>query len=300
MDRRFQYPLLLKAVFFLCLLSSCASCKKAPETVQIDQQPFNFFVAGHVYGNRAHADTSIGMYPPFKRELELLAGDGEMELGVLTGDFVEQPEAAYYEQLETDLGVLDFPVRFALGNHDTKWQAGTTLAGEFDERCGARYGKWRHKRSLFFFLDSNQDHWRIEGRQMEMVERELADLEDIDQIFLFTHNILWWDPDSTGLHHAATPNSTWNRHPEVLFWDGLVPVLEETQRPVWIFAGDTGAHCNGRETSYWSEGNLHLVSNGMGCDGRSSYLRVRVDGGVSVELVGLDGAEPGSLEDWRY
>ena len=79
-----------------------------------------------------------------------------------------------------------------------------------------------------------------------------------------------------------------------------MPLFKAAGKPVWVFAGDKGVECNGREISYWREGQLHLVASGMGCDGGSAYLRVRVGEGVEVEVMGLAGVKMGPLEDWGY
>ncbi len=278
------------------------SCERPSlEPVPSPADPYSFFVAGHVYGTQSHADTSDAPYPPFVAALGALEGDG-VKSGVLLGDVVYQPTAARFDALEAALGSFRPGIRVTPGNHGFEWERGRALPGIFDERFGPRNQVWTDQYDVFLAFDSNEGHWRLTPDQFSRLQTTLQAADSIRNIFLFTHNVLWWEASPDSLYHFPTPNSLWNRLDTLNFHSEILPYLQSLQRPVYFFPGDTGNACNGRELTYRREENVHLITTGMGCSTRSNLLDLRVDaaGEVKVDVVGLGSETMGGLDQYKF
>lgn len=291
-------------IYFL-FLAGCSPSSDAP-VPHLDQTPYRFFVAGHLYGNQLHADSSDAPYPPFMAHLPGLQEDPLLEMGILLGDLVQSPDESRYAALLSRLGPAgfahpQFEMHAVPGNHDVEWNGNIPVAGLFEEHWGPGSGKLNHRGSLFLFLNSNQHHWRIQDSQKEMLLREL-ERSTPDHVFIFVHNLLWWDDNPNTPYHYPTPNSTWNRTPDLNFHSEIMPLLTQVDCPVYVFGGDTGVECNGKELTYHQSDNVHLISTGMGCATHSNYILVKVDAkrNVSLAPIGIGTEDTLDINAWAY
>ena len=86
------------------------------------------------------------------------------------------------------------------------------------------------------------------------------------------------------------------------FWTEVLPTLQQTDRPVYWFAGDVGSRPECPPVSMSFEGNVVLISNGVGSRVMDNVIVVNVerDGDVTFDLIHLNGDDPngmGDLED---
>lgn len=296
-----------RTVLTCCLLAFILGGCKSRDSVIPEEgrwnQPYTFFVAGHVYGNPDQAIDTLGLYPPLLDKWPSMNYDPKMKFGVFTGDIVKHNTVERWDSVEAQLSKLDIPVKMVPGNHDIR--RGVPY-DEFDRRFGPRYYSFRYRHDIFIFWDTNEDHWRITGPQMDMLVNELKSLRKVDNVFLFMHNILWWENDRNSPHYFPSfPNSQYNRHDTLNFWTEIVPQLESLDQDVYMFAGDIGAWCFSPGISYYRQNNMHMIASGMGCHAKSHFIRVHIDEdkNVTLELVAL-GDRPendmGTLEDYRY
>ncbi|MEM7038959.1 MAG: metallophosphoesterase [Bacteroidota bacterium] len=292
---------------FMALLTfSLTACEQEFPT-PIDYRihvPYKFWVAGHIYGHPNTASDDLRPHPPLLEHFDDLNADPEMEFAVFTGDMIKWNVPRRWDTLEKYLGALDHPWYAVPGNHDT--DAGTEPL-LWLSRVGARYQWFIEHGDLFIFLDSNKDNWRITDDQWAMFAEALAQRKNIHNIFIFVHNVLWWDPDPDGLHHAAQPNFAGHRADTLNFWTEMVPRLKNypLQVPTYVFAGDAGAWCGSKPISYYQEDSLHLITSGIGCSTTSHYLIVEVPESkqVQIDIVEVGDIGPdhlGKLEDWKY
>lgn len=264
----------------------------------IDRTPYKFFVAGHVYGDPVEATDSVGLYPPFYRKLPEISADKSIEFGVFTGDIVKWNEAFRWDSVDHQIARHNLEVYMVPGNHDVD-------VGKDYENWHARYGpsyySFRRHSDLFLFLDPNLDHWRISGDQLEMVKRELHDLAHIENIFVFTHQVLWWNPNPDSLFYRTYANSTDGRQEPQNFWTEVLPLFQPLSQEVYFFAGDVGAWCWRRSVTSYDAGHIHLMTSGMGCLERSNYLEVSVNSAkrVNIRLVALGPAGENSMGSIR-
>ena len=98
-------------------------------------------------------------------------------------------------------------------------------------------------------LDPNLDKWNISGDQLEFLKTVLNDnLEEIDNIFVFFHQLIWWEEDN--IYGNVMPNSLFGRADTVNFWSEVEPLFSSLPNEVYMFAGDVGAITNGSEFMY--------------------------------------------------
>ena len=264
------------------------SCKKEENTApQNTSYDYAFLVAGHIYGKPQ--GESIGFHPPFKDYFPQIKNTKRMEYAFYTGDIVrhnsvlEEWEATYADML--DLG-LDYHV--AAGNHDR----GSTFLDYF----GSYYYSFMHGSNLFIIL--NTLHWVIEDEQKAFLEETLADIDDVSNIFLFSHEVIWWGPDS--IFQNIEVNNTGSFSGNSNYWEEISPVLVATEKPVYYFSGDVGATSVASPYAYHHYDNVHLVASGMGHGTDDNFLIVEVypNGSVYINLIALQG-EPDRFGDIR-
>ena len=245
--------------------------------------PYSFFVAGHVYG--APNTPLMGAHPPFKEKFGLIKSTPNMQFGVLTGDMVVGSTKERWDKLEADLDELNLTIRHAVGNHEVD-----KYREYYEDRFGITYNSFILNQDLFIFLDPLLgEGWNIEGEQLDFFKKELDQVQGIENVFIFFHQLLWWQPEGKLL--KSNPNSISGRKGKCNFWDEIVPMLEETKIPIFLFAGDLGAYKNGRSCFYHQHKNITMMASGMGGGKKDNFLIVKVDKwkNVEVEMISLNG-----------
>lgn len=293
------YFLSLFGVVLLLMIGACESPPPEP-TPPPPPKPYSFFVAGHAYGNPYGYDTlPPGLFPPFVAQFPYILQHSDMRLGVLTGDVVKRSTEENWLGVIRNLAAFDFPVYIAPGNHDNWGEPWYKL---IFNSPGVYV---RQERDLFLFLDPDDEGWNIPQTQLDFVDTLLKQPDLYRNIFVFVHQVLWYDPVPKGVFQATTPNNITDRDSTLNFKETLDAKLRAIPNPVWLFAGDVGAWCTGREATIHSEGKMHYITSGMGCESRSNFLIVQVDtaGALDIEVVWLDQDDRhqlGGLEEYRY
>ncbi|MCH2213554.1 MAG: metallophosphoesterase [Flavobacteriales bacterium] len=265
------------------------------ESATVSNPPkYSFFVAGHTYG-KPGVDNA-GVHPPFKEKFELINNDKYIEFGVFTGDIVKNSTEQDWNEIDSDLELLDDTVYFAVGNHDVSNRP------LYESRYGPTYYSFIHNSDLMVVLDPNLDKWNISGDQLEFLKTVLNDnLEEIDNIFVFFHQLIWWEEDN--IYGNVMPNSLFGRADTVNFWSEVEPLFSSLPNEVYMFAGDVGAISNGSEFMYHNYDNITLIASGMGTEHRDNMVIVDIqnDKSVSFRLIALNGddlSSLGNLEDY--
>ncbi len=290
--------------FVLVLFTFCLiSCSADPEEESIEPSKINysFFVAGHVYGRPSYLylqgeEYNGGIYPPFKDKFTFLRNYSGMQFGVFLGDIVKDATSSNWDKIDTDLTALNIPVHFAVGNHDmSDWEL-------FDQRYGNTYFSYKHLNDVFIVLNPNISNWNISGKQYLFLETCLSENEAADHIFVFFHQLLWWD--ASNKYQWVEPNSTDGRADSINFWSDVEPLLKASCKNVYLFAGDVGAHPGGESYMFDQYENIHLIATGMGGGKRDNFVicHIHEDKSVSYKLIALneeDDGALGKLEDYR-
>ena len=265
-------------LFTALLLAGC----KAP-------QAYRFFVAGHVYGSGL--DKSPGMHPPFVADFDFIRKHTDMRFGVFTGDIVYYSRDSYWDVVDQQIEQLGIKVHFATGNHDEGHKS------PYKERYGKTFYHFEQEGDLCIVLNPGLGGWNIWGEQMDFLKATLANVKRYHNIFIFFHQVLWWEPDNA--YAAIRFNSTDGRAPDINFWPEVVPLLEATQKPVFLFAGDVGADPRKTAFSFHTFNNIRMISSGMGNGKMDNYLLVDVNRkkqtSLSIRWVKTDSLQAMSL-----
>ena len=274
-------------VFFFSglLLVGCSKSVNQKEEKSVD---FSFFVAGHVYGEPGV--NNVGVHPPFKSKFELIRNDSLLEFGVFTGDIVYQPTEKDWDEIDDDVSSLNLPVHFAVGNHDMNDRE------MFERRYGDTYSSFTHHSDLFIILDPNIDRWNISGDQLMFLENLLAEkYEKVNNIFVFFHQVLWWDKDN--IYKGVHLNSVDYRSDSLNFFTEVEPLFKALKNNVVMFSGDVGAFYTAQEFMYHQYENITLIASGMGGGVRDNFIIVDVysDKTIGFRLIHLNGDDINSL-----
>jgi len=275
----------------LCSLTAsvfCILCGCSPQLGPTEQIDYSFFVAGHTYG-KPGVDNG-GLHPPFKDKYEFIRKDEHIDFGVLTGDIVLRGSSKNWDEVDTDIALLERPVHFAVGNHDM------TDRALYESRYGRTYSSFIHKGDLCIILDPNLDHWNISGEQLKFLKETLnREHENVTNIFVFFHQALWWTADNK--YKKLKLNSLQGRAESVNFWTQLEPLFSALPNKVYMFAGDVGANPTGSEFMYDAYDNITLIASGMGGERRDNFIiaDVKKDKTVSFRLIALNGENVNAL-----
>jgi len=261
----------------LIIFSSCSKKENSAPSIS-NEISYSFLVAGHVYGDPLAI--SIGFYPPFKAQFSYIQEFPKLIHAIYTGDVVRNNlNEVQWDSAITDMQTLGIDYHVSAGNHDR---------GEvFLDRFGSYYYSFIEGSDLFIIL--NSDNWKIEGEQKDFLESSLTSIENVSNIFLFCHELIWWSPDSIfqniGVNYAPHyPGST-------NYWAEIDPILQNTNKPVYLFSGDVGATEPASPFAYYKYSNVRLVASGMGRAIDSNYLIVDVytNGEVKINLKATEG-----------
>ena len=264
-----------RSVFYLCILAcwSCNSITHEKDTA------YSFVVAGHVYGNPV--DYEPGMHPPFRTALKQHAAENSIEFAVLTGDVVPRGTKDFWNAVVSYFLELNLPFHIAAGNHDM------TDTDLFEAYTGSLYESFRKNNDLFILANANLDNWNIKGEQYDFIKRTLLQTPEVERIFFFSHQVIWWEPENR--FSAIHPNWTEGRGSTVNFWQEVFPLFENRDCPVYFFAGDVGAVPKSKNLYYAQDGNFTFIASGMGNGKEDHFLVAHVSAGeLHFEIVSLD------------
>lgn len=271
MNFRLQYHLILLAG--LVLFSACSG--EEEKEVLPD---YSFVVAGHVYGHPDRFTSSV--YPPFIKSLDSLLGNKRPDHIILTGDVVAHPTEENWETVRKEMDERGIPWVIAPGNHD--------ISVYMDQHIqDFKYKAIREQGNLLLVLNTTHPGWAPDSLQQLFIRDELNDLDSIQRIFVFSHQ-LWWlnQPPAEMDIDSTRPNSYYAIEGPHTFWETSFQHFSATDKPVYFVAGDMG--CHEIIPSYYEDQyqNFHFYGSGMGGGVEDNYLFIQIYGdSVAVERV---------------
>ncbi len=243
---------------------------------------YSFFVAGHTYGSPAGKNRT-GLYHYFWDKRNLILNDPTIKFGILTGDIVPKSSNEYWDAIDKDIKELNMPIYFALGNHDQ-----SPSRELVEERYGPTYYSFKKNNDLFIILNPLLNQWNISGEQLQFLKETLKKNKETRNIFVFTHQVLWYKGNKE--YKTIPINNAVGKSKEINFWTEIEPLLANTNKKVFFFAGDVGALGNGRIAfMVYQYDNISLIASGMGGGDYDNFLIVNVynDGSVFIKPIPL-------------
>ena len=198
--------------------------------------------------------------------------DCQFLLGVYTGDIVKDATEKDWDEVDEEIAeVFRKPIYFAPGNHD--------MADR--ELYESRYGESFHfvdvKNNRFIFLDANIDYWNITEKQLEFFNDAIRSLEEIENLFIFTHQVIWWRWDNKYRNVKLNSHEKYKAFPN--YWSDIHPQLDSLDMQVYVFSGDVGAAGWASDYMYDKLDNVHLIASGMGHNDGDNFVEVVVSAG---------------------
>ncbi|MHC4661966.1 MAG: metallophosphoesterase family protein [Planctomycetota bacterium] len=249
---------------------------------------FSVLFAGHVYGSHGK---SVFPSSSLLANIKLL-NRKKPEFMVFLGDIVQVCNKQQFDILRNSLlSRLDFPVFNAPGNHDL------TSRELYIKEAGKTFQAFIFRRNMFILLDSVSKPGKIEGEQLEFLEKTVqycAERPEIKNIFILSHLLVWiignrkYDtllPYVNGRkHHTGTGN---------YFSSTLIPRLKQLGgRNIFFIGGDIGCHWAMSVFFEKESGsNIAYLATGVGEISRDSILQADFDteGNVKFTVVSLTG-----------
>ncbi len=233
------------------------------------QTKYSFFIAGHTYGQPGV--NNIGFHPPFKEKFEYIKNRSEIKFGVLTGDIAgTHPDSNDWDEVDADISELGLPVYMAVGNHDMRERE------LYESRYGNTYFSFIFENDLFLILDPNLNGWSIKGDQLDFMYNTVNEnASSVDNIFVFFHQLLWWEND--GIYGHVDPNSNEGIERPINFYTELEPFFHNLNNEVVMCAGDLGAASWSGDFLYDNYDNISFVASGMGEGIGDNFIVINVD-----------------------
>lgn len=224
------------------------------------------------------------MPPPFVAEFEKINNNKKIELGFFTGDLIHFPDKIpYWEKAMEDIANFNCETHIAPGNHEV------AVKNNFEKYIGRYHYAFEKNNDLFIILNGNENNWNIEGEQLQFLKKTIAEkTANNDHIFIFIHQLIWWQENTE--FGKCTSNSFMSKSYALNFHEELLPLLYAIKKPVYLFAGDVGAHEDRCSIFYHKIKHVTLLASGMGNYKTDNYLIVDVfkNGNVGVNIIGLN------------
>lgn len=246
-----------------------------------------FYVVGHAYGK---PDDGNALHSPVENYIKNLSENSLLEYGIFTGDisqYTEKDDYIYLKQLVEEKGqeIIAVP-----GNHDI-WQNRTAFLEVFDQY----YGVFEKNSCLFIMLDPmgiwDDGSMDVSAEQIEMIAKALEKQERYQNIFVFTHEVIWFEEGNErfGSFSANTiyPNN---------FKTEILPLFSNVDGQIFFISGASSWDRTG-QIYYEQDGKYTYISCGVGGEVRDAVLEfyVDVDGYVTIKLIALNGDDPNAL-----
>jgi len=284
-------------LFYLILIISngCVNKEDSNET-EDSNVLYSFFAAGHTYG-KPYVD-NVGFHPPFKQKFDLIRKNKNIEFGVLTGDMVIEGTELNWEEVDSDIALLEVPIYKVVGNHDMSDR------DLYESRYGKTYYSFTNHQDLFIVLDPLIDGWSIKGDQLDFLKNTLHSHKDsVDNVFVFFHQLIW--RNSENIYKNIWLNSFYGKNVPINYWDEIEPMFRSLKNSVFMISGDVGAFYTGDEFVYHQYENITLIASGMGAGVRDNFIIINVNKNKSVDfdLIALNHNEDidalGRLQDYK-
>ena len=252
-----------------------------------EEEGYSFFVAGHVYGKPG--TKYEGIYEPFKSN-ETLKKCSFMPLGFLVGDAVVEASNHEFNILKRDIKTIgnNTKIYISPGNHEVGTGKFNAKRDIYLENFNETFGFLQYKNDLFILLDANLHNWNIIGDQLQMLKDLKSGMNDYDNVFIFSHQVIWIDGENKKFS-GLIPNSQEGRAKELNFWNEVFPIINNIGKKIFLFAGDVGAFDNESEFFFDNLLGVNFFATGMGGGEKDNFLLLHVDQNeVRIELVKLN------------
>lgn len=252
------------------------SCRK-DNIVQNEPIRSSYIIAGHAYGKPG--TTQYRLYDKLVSQFGIIKQMINPVKYIFTGDLVVKGTEENWTNVLFQLDSLGLEYWIAPGNHDIS-------TNYFVENVQNKlFFSERIENNLFLILNTNFAGWTIGQDQVSMVELELSNLQNIRNIFVFSHQV-WWADDSLApfdLEKVYTNSGYLSEGPQS-FWEDVFPLFNDVSLPTYFFAGDVGAFTWVPSYKFEKVDNFHFYASGMGSGKEDNVLHLKTFDSGKVEV----------------
>tara|TARA_B100001123_G_C15341952_1_gene1035352 strand:+ start:4861 stop:5799 length:939 start_codon:yes stop_codon:yes gene_type:complete len=260
----------LKKSFFYVkkkyLVNKYSNCFIDKKNQNINKQ---IVIAGHTYGDPGDENSST--YPKLLIHLSEKL-EKEYDYLFLAGDIVKKSDKKNFLQVKEELSIFFKELYVAPGNHDVGLGLkNENYRNEFLSVFNSNFQKILINNNIFFVLDSTFDPGNISKDQLSFLKNELKNIENIRNIFVITHHVIWQNyTDDKVLSNASEDFFSNSNFEEVI---SLFKKLKNKTK-VFFVAGDLGVFKERTVTFCEKKNNLYFIATGMGNKRLDNYLKV--------------------------
>ena len=208
--KKYIYSICLVISFFVIIFFIIKNYKK-DTCFDDDINLFSFTVAGHVYGNPWGRNQ--GLYKPFQKYIDICdVGD----FVILTGDVFREVNKNSVENIFYEFNQKNIQFYLTPGNHELTGLGMDYIKDHLNYK--KNYYSWDFKGFHFISIDSNQIK---SDAQFDFLKKDLEDLEEVDGIFVFMHNIYWYE------EFKVTPNNKPSQEDVTFFYESIIPLFKK-------------------------------------------------------------------------
>lgn len=227
-------------LFIFPSVSEAASMAMNERQLHCANDSMKFLALGHLY-QKPWANEEDQIVDTLIATLPRLRGS-DFDFVMFLGDLVWQASPESFERLRDRLlSQFKVPVYNAVGNHDL---------GDpklYKELFGRTYFQFTCGSAQVIVIDSELERGRIVGEQLEFMQQSIARAEvnsDIKQVFIFSHKLLWAEPEKRyDIVYRRMNDTTWHS-PGVDFSSNILPLLSRlaSKKDVFWGSGDLGVN----------------------------------------------------------
>jgi len=273
---------MIKQGFILFMALFLISCRKDSEINEYAFPENQYVVIGHAYGNPVKFE--LRLYTkliPILANIEKFSNPTQY---IFTGDVVAKATEENWTNVLTEFDSLNIDNYWiAPGNHDL-----TSSYFEDNIQTDLFFSK-RINNNLFLILNTNFAGWTVENDQLAMINSELNNLDGIQNIFVFSHQV-WWKNQEQAKYDMSdiVTNAPYLQNGPTNFWQDAFPLFEKTDLPTYFFAGDVGAWDFIPAYVYRQFDNFHFYASGLGGGAEDNIINIKTFGNGNVEIDRID------------
>ena len=235
---------------------------KIGQNIQAQNIEYNFFIAGHAYGNPY--SSNLGMHPSFFNYLK--NSNKQYDFAIFAGDITRTGEPKYWDLFKRELDYLNIKKYFvAPGNHDIGIHSERRKM--FKEYFNDVNYSFVYKNDLFIIINGYEHEWSIKKEQLDFLVNILEkEKSNVNNVFIISHPAIFYK-DNMGIK----VNSLAGKGNKLNFWKMIFPILKKFELNYFIISGDLGAH-KGQELFCRKDGKFHFLGTGMGAGSMDNFL----------------------------
>lgn len=255
------------------------SCRK-DAVIPVDKEVANYIIIGHAYGTPSNQPPAL--YEKLVPQLAFFHTTLQPNKFIFTGDVTYTGTEENWQSVLFQLDSLDIDFWVAPGNHEFYTDYFSTVVQPelfFTRRIGS---------NMFIILNTNFNGWTIDQPQIDMLDYELSNIDDVDNIFVFTHQV-WWANDENAKLNLETvfPNSNALQNGPTNFWTDAFPLFESLENKVYFFAGDVGTWSWVPNYNFQRSENFYFYASGIGSgiDDNVLHLKIFESGHATIDKI---------------